>query len=93
MSISFSFVIFLATMALKRRLVVFVDDISGGSRDVTFEGKVLCSYGNWDPSKECNFPYLHCNLIDRECLTTITISIRNPQIEQHEAKLHVGSFV
>jgi hypothetical protein len=91
--ISFSFVAFLATMALRPKLVVSVDDINEGNRDVAFEGKVLCWYRNWDPSKERNFPYLHCNLIDRAGFTTITISVRNPQIKQHEVKLHVGSFV
>jgi hypothetical protein len=42
MSVSFSFVAFLTTMALRPRLVVSVDDINEGSRDVAFEGKVLC---------------------------------------------------
>jgi hypothetical protein len=40
--ISFSFVAFLATMALRPKLVVSVDDINEGNRDVAFEGKVLC---------------------------------------------------
>jgi hypothetical protein len=80
-------------MALRPRLVLFLDDINEGSRDVAFEGKVLCWHGNWDPSKEDTFLYLHCDLINRASFTTINVTLRNPQIEQHEAKLHVGSFV
>jgi hypothetical protein len=80
-------------MTLKPRLVVSVDDINEGSRDVAFEGKVLCRYRNWDLNKEHKFLYLLCDLIDTIGFTTITISVRNPQIEQHEAKLHVESFV
>jgi hypothetical protein len=45
-----NFVAFLATMALKSRLVVFVDVISEDSKDVAFEGKVLFHYENWDPN-------------------------------------------
>jgi hypothetical protein len=51
--------VFQETMALRPRLVVTVDDISEGSKDVAFEGKVLCWYGNWDTSKEYKFSYLH----------------------------------
>jgi hypothetical protein len=32
-------------------------------------------------------------LIDRVGFTTITVNVRNLQIEQHKAKLHVGSFI
>jgi hypothetical protein len=80
-------------MALRPRLVVSIDDINEGSRDVAFEDKVLCRYGNWDSSKDHKYPYLHCDLIDRAGFTTITVSLRNPHIEQHEGKLHVGSYV
>jgi hypothetical protein len=42
-SVSFSFVAFLAIMALRPRLIVSMDNISEGSssRGVAFEGKVL----------------------------------------------------
>jgi hypothetical protein len=36
-SVSFHFVAFLATMALRPQLVVSVDDIGEGSRDVAFD--------------------------------------------------------
>jgi hypothetical protein len=32
-------------------------------------------------------------LINKASFTTIIVSLRNPQIKQHEAKLHIGSFV
>jgi hypothetical protein len=92
-SISFSFIAILTTMALKPRLVVFVNNINEGSRDVAFVGKVLCRYGNWNPNKEHKFLCLHCDLIDKAGFTTIIISVRNSQIEQHEEKLHVRFFV
>jgi hypothetical protein len=84
---------FQETMVLRPRLVVSIDDINEGSRDVVFESKVMCRYGNWVISKEHKFPYLHCDLIDRAGFTTITVSLKHPKIEQHKEKLHVGSFV
>jgi hypothetical protein len=59
-------------------MVVSVDDINEGSRDVAFEDKVMCQYGNWDTNKEHKFPYLYCDLIDRARFTTITINLRHP---------------
>ena len=82
-----------ATTNSRPRLVVSVDDITEGSRDVAFEGKILSRYGNWDPSKDVKHPYVHCDLLDRAGYTTITVSLVRPQIEQHEGKLNVGSFV
>jgi hypothetical protein len=72
---------FLVTMALRPRLVVSVDNICEGNRDVVLEGKVLSRYKNWDPNKEYKFLYLYCNLIDKAGLTTIIVNARNPQIE------------
>ena len=77
----------------RARLVVSVDDLTEGTRDVAFEGKILSRYGNWDPTKDVKHPYLHCDLLDREGYTTITMSLVRPQIEQHEGKLNVGSFI
>jgi hypothetical protein len=51
MSISFSFDAFLATMVLRPRLVVFVDNISESSIDVAFDGKMFFWYKNWDLDK------------------------------------------
>lgn len=90
--------VFFSTMALpssksRARLVVSVDDLTEGTRDVAFEGKILSRYGNWDPTKDVKHPYLHCDLLDREGYTTITMSLVRPQIEQHEGKLNVGSFI
>lgn len=33
-------------MAIRPKLIVFVDDITEDTRDVTFEGKILNQYGN-----------------------------------------------
>jgi hypothetical protein len=93
MSVSFGFVAFLATMALRPKMVVFVDDISEGSRDVPFENKILSQYGNWNPNKKLKFPYMHYDFMDRVGFITFTVTVRISQIKHHEIKLHVGSFV
>ena len=80
-------------MALRTRLSVSVDDLSEGTRDVAFECKVLSRYGNWDPRKQLKFAYLHCDVIDRLGLTTVTVSLKTPEIEQHQAKFHVRSVL
>ena len=40
--------------------------------------------------KQLKFTYLHCDVIDRLGLTTVTVSLKTPEIEQHQAKFHVG---
>jgi hypothetical protein len=42
-------------MALRPRLVVIMDNISEGSRNVAFESKVHAWYKNWDSNKELKF--------------------------------------
>ena len=71
-------------------MCVSVDDLSEGTRDVAFECKVLSCYGNWDPRKQLKFPYLHCDVINRLGLTTVTVSLKTPEIEQHQARFHIG---
>ena len=44
----------------------------------------------WDPRKQLKFAYLHCDVIDRSSLTTMTMSLKSLEIEQHQTKFHVG---
>lgn len=70
-----------------------VDEILEGMRDVAFEGKVLNSYGNYDSEKVTEFKYLHCDLIDKEGFTTVTLSIKEEQMREHNSKLRVGQVI
>ena len=49
--VSFSFAKFLTTIALRPRLVVLVDNISEGNRNVAFGGKACSRYRNWNTNK------------------------------------------
>ena len=84
---------FFNIMATRPRLVVSVDDISEGTKDVAFEGKILNQYGNWDSSKVIKHKYLHCDLIDRNDFTTVILNIHKDEIPRHEAKIRVGGFI
>jgi hypothetical protein len=58
-------------------------------RDVTFETKVFNRYGTFDwitnkNMKNSNYAYLHCHLLDKAALTTITLKVKLPHIEMHE---------
>jgi hypothetical protein len=75
-SISFSFLAFLAIMALRPRLVIFVENISESSKNVAFEDKVLSWYRNWNLNRESKFPYLYYDLIDRARF--IIVNMKNP---------------
>jgi hypothetical protein len=82
MSISSNFVAFLAIMALRPSLVVFVNNISEGSRDVAFKDKSFSQYGNLNSNKELKFPYLHYILITCTSFTIVIVIMRNSWIEQ-----------
>ena len=80
------------------KMVLSVVQIDENTRDVAFEGKILSRYGTFDyiranRTKDRGYAYLHCDMIDKECLTTIMLSVCTPLIEHHQAKLHPGSYV
>ncbi|KAG0595196.1 hypothetical protein M758_UG148100 [Ceratodon purpureus] len=80
-------------MAERRRMVVSVDEIMEGLRDVAFEGKVLNRYGNYDFTKVIEFKYLHCDLVDSQGFTTVTVSVKDEEVRAHESKLRVGQII
>ncbi len=65
------------------RLIVAMNDLDFGIKDVAFEIKVFNRYGTFDSitnrsMEDSSYAYLHCDLLDREILTT---------------NLHEGMFV
>jgi hypothetical protein len=74
------------------RIVVAVDDLDFGIKDVTFEAKVLNRYGTFDqiPNKNMEDPsyaYLHYDLLNMAIMTTITVRVKSFHIEMHEQHL------
>jgi hypothetical protein len=71
------------------KLIVEVDDLDFGIRDVAFEAKVFNKYGTFDCITNSNmedlgYAYLHCDLLDMATLTIITLRVKLPYIEMHE---------
>ncbi len=74
------------------RLVIMVDDLDFKITDVTFEAKVLNRYGTFDrivnrSMEDPSYAYLHCDLLDKATLTTITLKVKPPYIKLHEQHL------
>jgi hypothetical protein len=80
------------------KLVVEVDDLDLGIRDVAFEAKMFNRYGTFDHITNKNmenpcYAYLHCDLLDRATQTTIILKVKSPYIEMHEQHLQNSMFV
>jgi hypothetical protein len=59
---------------------------------VTFETKVLNKYRTFDQianrsMEDPSYAYLHCDLLERATLTTITLRVKSPHIDMHEQYL------
>jgi hypothetical protein len=66
-----------------------VDDLDFGIRDVAFEAKVFNTYGAFDritnkSMEDLSYAYLHCDLLNRAALTTITLRTKSFHIDIHE---------
>jgi hypothetical protein len=64
-----------------------VDDLDFWIKTVTFEAKVFNRYGTFDwiinrSMEDLGYAYLHCDLLDKAILTTITLRVF--YIEMHE---------
>jgi len=71
------------------KLVVAVDDLDFGIRDVAFEAKVFNRYGTFDCNannsmEDLSYAYLHCDLLNRVALTMITLNTKSLHIDMHE---------
>jgi hypothetical protein len=58
-----------------------VDDFNFGVRDVVFEAKMFNKHGTFDGIANTNmedpsYAYLHCNLLNKATLTTITFKVK-----------------
>jgi hypothetical protein len=85
-SSSFLFSTMVIVLMKETRLVVMVDDLDFGIRDVAFEAKVFNRYGTFDQianksMENPSYTYLHCDLLDKAALTTITLKVKSPYIE------------
>ncbi len=80
------------------RLVVVVNDLDFKIKDVAFEAKVFNRYGTFDwianrSMEDPSYAYLHCDLLDKTTLTTITLKVKSLHIEMHEHHLQKNMFV
>jgi hypothetical protein len=80
------------------KLIVAMNDLDFGIRDVAFEVKVFNKYGTFDQitsrnMEDSSYAYLHCDLLDKAILTTITLRVKLIHIEMHEQHLQKGMFV
>ncbi len=74
------------------RLIVAVDDLDFGIRDVAFETKVLNRYGTFNQianksTEDLSYAYLHCDLWNRAALITIILKVKLPHIEMYDQHL------
>jgi hypothetical protein len=79
------------------RLVVIMNDLDFGIKDVAFEAKVFNRYGAFDQISNRNmedpsYAYLHCDLLNKALLTIITKRVKLPHIEMHEHHLQKVVF-
>jgi hypothetical protein len=67
------------------RLVVAVDDLYFGVRNVVFKAKVFNRHGTFDRitnriMENLDYAYLHCDLLDKATLITISFKVKSSQI-------------
>jgi hypothetical protein len=67
-----------------------MDDLDFGVRNVVFEAKVFNQYATFDQTanrsmEDLNYAHLHCDLLDKVALTTITLKgVKSPHRNIHE---------
>ncbi len=74
------------------RLIVVMDDLDFGIKDVSFEAKMFNRYATFDRiinrnMEDLGYAYLHYDLLDMATLTIITLRVKLPHIEMHEQQL------
>lgn len=83
---------------LPSKVFICLTNIDKNSRDIWFKDKNLNKFGTFDYICSGNltrrlvlifFLYLHYDLIDRECLTTITMTIDGDVIHHHGNKIRL----
>jgi hypothetical protein len=70
------------------RMLVIMNDLNCGVRDVAFEAKVFNRYVTYDyitkSLKDLSYVYLHYGLLNKVIMITITLGVNSPHIEIHE---------
>ncbi len=75
----------LVVLMKEATLIVAMDDLEFGIRDVAFEVKVFNKYGTFDritnmSMEDPSYAYLNCDLLNRVALTTITLRVKSSHI-------------
>jgi hypothetical protein len=75
----------LVVLMKEATLIVAVDDLEFGIRDVAFEVKVFNKYGTFDritnmSMEDPSYAYLNCDLLNRVALTIITLKVKSSHI-------------
>jgi hypothetical protein len=89
----------MAVIVMKEgRLLVGVDDLDIGVRDVAFEAKLLNKYGTFDQivNMTMEYPshaYLRSDLLNRVILNKIILRVKSPHIEMNEQLLKKKMYV
>ncbi len=71
------------------QLVVAIDDLDFGIRDVVFEAKVLNRHDTFDQIRNRSmenlvYAYLHCDLLNMVALTTISLKVKSIHINMYK---------
>jgi hypothetical protein len=79
----------LVVLMKEARLIVVVDDLEFGIRDVAFEVKMFDKYGTFDritnrSMEDPSYAYLHCDLLNRVALIAITLKAKSFHIKIHK---------
>jgi hypothetical protein len=75
-----------------------MDDLDLELEMLQLKQKVFNRYGTFDwianrSMEILSYAYLHCDLLDRAILTTITMRVKSPHLEMHEQHLQKNMFV
>jgi hypothetical protein len=73
----------------KTRLVITLNDLDFGIKDLTFEAKVFNRYGTFDQivnrnMEDLGYAYLHYDLLNKAIVTIITLKVKSPHIKMYE---------
>ncbi len=73
----------------KAKLVITLDDLDFGIKDLTFEVKVFNRYGTFDQivnrsMKDLGYAYLHYDLLNGATLTIIILRVQSLHIKMYE---------
>jgi hypothetical protein len=85
----FPFCTMVVVLVKEVQLVVAIDDLDFGIRDVVFEAKVLNRHDTFDQIRNRSmenlvYAYLHCDLLNMVALTTISLKVKSIHINMYK---------